>query len=184
MLGSVLAVVALHCAWCKYTQVEKNAFQRLFNKFMTNSYVILIKEIFYSVLKPMIARPGLVAWILTLYFTAHDVRIWMVACSFSILLKRAVQGELMNTKSGTLHYFLAAVYDRFSDVWSLGIITYVMLCGWRYAPEKAKHLIRKLLCIMSSERLTAGLSRSHTMNNAALQVGSGDTRDGNGIGGV
>ncbi len=106
--------------------------------------------------------------------------------------RRAEEGTLMHTKSGTPYYVspqvLSSVYDRFSDMWSCGILMYIMLCGyppfygsdiaevlakiqlgrysffetdWRYIQRSAKDLVRNLLYIMPSERLTPAEALQH-----------------------
>lgn len=57
----------------------------------------------------------------------------------------------MTTKIGTPYYvspeILEGKYDNSCDIWSIGVITYIMLCG--YPPFNAtteNQLFRKILC--------------------------------------
>lgn len=57
----------------------------------------------------------------------------------------------MTTKIGTPYYvspeILEGRYDNSCDIWSIGVITYIMLCG--YPPFNAtteNQLFRKILC--------------------------------------
>jgi len=98
------------------------------------------------------------------------------------------QGEIMQTACGTLHYAAPEVlqtdgtYSNAVDMWSVGVITYVLLCGyppfyakeqrelftqilnaeyefpeedWSQISEDAKDFIRHLLVVDPDERMTA-----------------------------
>jgi len=95
-------------------------------------------------------------------------------------------GQVLTTKAGTPYYVspqvLAGKYDETADLWSCGVIMYVLLCGyppfhgdtdadvlakvrlgnfsfvaadWKNVSEDAKHLIRMLLKLNPKERFTA-----------------------------
>ena len=101
-------------------------------------------------------------------------------------------GQLMSTKAGTPYYVapqvLAGKYDEFCDVWSCGVIMFIILCGyppfygdtdaevlrkvregvftfnpsdWRNVSEDAKDLIRKMLQFNPKDRYTAEQSMNH-----------------------
>lgn len=98
----------------------------------------------------------------------------------------------LTTKAGTPYYVapqvLAGKYDQQSDMWSCGVIMYVMLCGyppffgetdaevlskvrlgnfsfnaadWKNVSEDAKNLIRMLLKMNPKDRYTAKLALTH-----------------------
>jgi len=108
-----------------------------------------------------------------------------LSCSFSA-------GQVLKTKVGTPYYVapqvLAGNYDQMSDMWSVGVIMYVMLCGyppfygkteadvlrkvrlgnfsfqdadWKNISEDAKHLIRNLLKMNPRDRYTAEQPVNH-----------------------
>mmetsp|Transcript_5721 Transcript_5721/g.6132 ORF Transcript_5721/g.6132 Transcript_5721/m.6132 type:complete len:468 (-) Transcript_5721:151-1554(-) len=97
----------------------------------------------------------------------------------------------MDTKAGTPYYIapevLAGKYDEQCDIWSAGVILYILLCGyppfygnndnqilsavkkgkfdfdgaeWKAVSESAKDLIKKMLCPVA-ERLKAGEVLEH-----------------------
>merc|ERR1711871_1263117 len=99
---------------------------------------------------------------------------------------------MMTTKAGTPYYVapqvLAGKYDQLSDLWSIGVIMYVMLCGyppffgetdaevlskvrlgnfsfnaadWKNISEDAKNLIRMLLKMNPRDRYTAEQALNH-----------------------
>jgi len=101
-------------------------------------------------------------------------------------------GQVLNTKAGTPYYVapqvLAGKYDHMSDLWSCGVIMYVMLCGyppfygdtdaevlskvrlgnfsfnaadWKNVSEDAKGLIRQLLKMNPRDRFTAEQALNH-----------------------
>merc|ERR1719343_1910097 len=101
-------------------------------------------------------------------------------------------GQILTTKAGTPYYVapqvLAGKYDQLSDLWSCGVIMYVMLCGyppffgesdaevlskvrlgnfsfnqadWKNVSEDAKNLIRMLLKMNPRDRYTAEQSLNH-----------------------
>jgi len=101
-------------------------------------------------------------------------------------------GQVLTTKAGTPYYVapqvLAGKYDHLSDMWSVGVIMYVMLCGyppffgetdaevlskvrlgnfsfnaadWKNVSEDAKHLIRMLLKMNPRDRYTAEQALNH-----------------------
>merc|ERR1712190_457947 len=101
-------------------------------------------------------------------------------------------GQVLTTKAGTPYYVapqvLAGKYDHMSDMWSIGVIMYVMLCGyppffgetdaevlskvrlgnfsfnqadWKNVSEDAKTLIRMLLKMNPRDRYTAEQSLNH-----------------------
>mmetsp|Transcript_36346 Transcript_36346/g.79299 ORF Transcript_36346/g.79299 Transcript_36346/m.79299 type:complete len:503 (-) Transcript_36346:101-1609(-) len=100
--------------------------------------------------------------------------------------------QVLTTKAGTPYYVapqvLAGKYDQLSDIWSCGVIMYVMLCGyppffgetdaevlskvrlgnfsfnaadWKNVSEDAKNLIRMLLKMNPRDRYTAEQALSH-----------------------
>jgi len=101
-------------------------------------------------------------------------------------------GQVLQTKAGTPYYVapqvLAGKYDQLSDLWSIGVIMYVMLCGyppffgetdaevlskvrlgnfsfnatdWKNVSEDAKNLIRMLLKMNPRDRFTAEQALNH-----------------------
>merc|ERR1719223_1732831 len=100
--------------------------------------------------------------------------------------------QVLTTKAGTPYYVapqvLAGKYDQMSDMWSIGVIMYVMLCGyppffgetdadvlakvrlgnfsfnaadWKNISEDAKGLIRLLLKMNPKDRHTAEQALNH-----------------------
>ena len=92
----------------------------------------------------------------------------------------------MHARLGTAYYIAPEVlrgsYDKKCDVWSCGVILYILLCGyppfngdndkqifskilagrfvfpdpeWTYISVEVKELIQKMLCYNSKERITA-----------------------------
>eukprot|EP00405_Crypthecodinium_cohnii_P051280 CAMPEP_0206595828 /NCGR_PEP_ID=MMETSP0325_2-20121206/43211_1 /ASSEMBLY_ACC=CAM_ASM_000347 /TAXON_ID=2866 /ORGANISM="Crypthecodinium cohnii, Strain Seligo" /LENGTH=506 /DNA_ID=CAMNT_0054106573 /DNA_START=95 /DNA_END=1615 /DNA_ORIENTATION=+ len=101
-------------------------------------------------------------------------------------------GQILTTKAGTPYYVapqvLAGKYDQLSDLWSVGVIMYVMLCGyppffgetdaevlskvrignfsfnpadWKNVSEDAKNLIRMLLKMNPRDRYSAEQALNH-----------------------
>merc|ERR1719189_2124023 len=101
-------------------------------------------------------------------------------------------GQILTTKAGTPYYVapqvLAGKYDQMSDMWSIGVIMYVMLCGyppfygetdadvltkvrlgnfsfqasdWKNISQDAKNLIRNLLKMNPRDRYTAEQTLNH-----------------------
>ena len=101
-------------------------------------------------------------------------------------------GDLMTTKAGTPYYVapqvLAGKYDELCDIWSCGIIMFVLLSGyppfygdtdaevlrkvregvftfnpadWRNISEDAKDLIKKMLAFNPKDRYTAEQAMNH-----------------------
>jgi len=108
-----------------------------------------------------------------------------LSCKFEI-------GDVLSTKAGTPYYVapqvLSGKYDHMSDLWSCGVIMYVMLCGyppfygdtdaevlskvrlgnfsfnaadWKNVSEDAKNLIRHLLKMNPKDRYTAEQALNH-----------------------
>jgi len=108
-----------------------------------------------------------------------------LACKFQ-------EGAVLSTKAGTPYYVapqvLAGKYDQSADLWSLGVIMYVVLCGyppfygetdadvlakvrlgnfsfnnadWKSVSEDAKNLIRMLLKMNPRDRYTAEQALNH-----------------------
>jgi len=108
-----------------------------------------------------------------------------LACKFA-------PDQILTTKAGTPYYVapqvLAGKYDQSSDLWSLGVIMYVVLCGyppfygetdadvlakvrlgnfsfnaadWKSVSEDAKNLIRMLLKMNPRDRYTAEQALNH-----------------------
>jgi calcium-dependent protein kinase len=100
--------------------------------------------------------------------------------------------QVLTTKAGTPYYVapqvLAGKYDQMADMWSIGVIMYVMLCGyppffgetdadvlakvrlgnfsfnaadWKNISEDAKNLIRLLLKMNPRDRYTAEQTLNH-----------------------
>merc|ERR1719220_2049993 len=100
--------------------------------------------------------------------------------------------QVLTTKAGTPYYVapqvLAGKYDQLSDLWSVGVIMYVLLCGyppffgetdaevlskvrlgnfsfnqadWKNVSEDAKTLIRMLLKMNPRDRYTAEQALNH-----------------------
>jgi len=109
-----------------------------------------------------------------------------LSCKFSA-------DSVLTTKAGTPYYVapqvLAGKYDQLSDLWSCGVIMYVILCGyppfygetdadvltkvrlgnftfnaadWKNVSEDAKNLIRMLLKMNPRDRYTAEQALHHT----------------------
>jgi len=109
-----------------------------------------------------------------------------LACKFA-------PGKQLTTKAGTPYYVapqvLAGKYDHLSDVWSLGVIMFVLLCGyppfygendnevlqkvrlgqftfnqadWKNISQDAKDLIKNLLKMDPKTRYTAQQALEHT----------------------
>lgn len=105
---------------------------------------------------------------------------------------RFENNQSLSTRAGTPYYVapqvLSGRYDRMCDLWSVGVIMYVLLCGyppfggrtdqevlarvrqgsftfeakdWRHISEDAKSLIRGLLKMDPKERMTADQALSH-----------------------
>lgn len=108
-----------------------------------------------------------------------------LACTFD-------DGKILTTKAGTPYYVapqvLAGKYDYMADLWSCGVIMYVVLCGyppfygetdaevlakvrighfafnqadWKRVSEDAKNLIRALLKMNPKDRFTAEQALDH-----------------------
>jgi len=121
-----------------------------------------------------------------------------LACKFA-------DGQVLTTKAGTPYYVapqvLAGKYDFSSDLWSLGVIMYVVLCGyppfygetdadvlakvrlgnfsfnaadWKNVSEDAKNLIRNLLKMNPRDRYTAEQALNHVwvQNKAPKATGA------------
>jgi calcium-dependent protein kinase len=102
------------------------------------------------------------------------------------------EGQVLSTKAGTPYYVapqvLSGKYDHMSDLWSCGVIMYVLLCGyppfygetdadvlakvrlgnfsfsasdWKNVSEDAKVLIRMLLKMNPRDRYTAQQALNH-----------------------
>merc|ERR1711972_1044110 len=105
-------------------------------------------------------------------------------------------GQVLTTKAGTPYYVapqvLAGKYDQLSDLWSCGVIMYVMLCGyppffgetdaevlskvrlgnfsfnqadWKNISEDAKNLIRMLLKMNPRDRYTAAQAKNLSLQD-------------------
>jgi len=116
------------------------------------------------------------------------------------LSKIFIGGQVMETSCGTPDYaapevLTGTVYDKSVDLWSIGVITYVLLCGyppfyaqsqpglfekiinadydfpepeWSYISDTAKDFIRNLLVLDPKKRLTAEECLVHPF----LQIGN------------
>merc|ERR1719326_342248 len=102
-------------------------------------------------------------------------------------------GQVLTTKAGTPYYVapqvLAGKYNQASDLWSIGVIMYVLLCGyppffgetdaevlskvrlgnfsfnaadWKNVSDDAKELIRMLLKMNPKDRYSAEQALNHT----------------------
>lgn len=122
-----------------------------------------------------------------------------LACQFQ-------PGLSLTTKAGTPYYVAPQVlegnYDHTSDLWSCGVIMYVLLCGyppfygdtdsevlekvtkgefdfpkedWKGISEDAKHLISNLLKVDTTKRYTATQALQHAwIRDRAPQAGAGN----------
>mmetsp|Transcript_68247 Transcript_68247/g.172663 ORF Transcript_68247/g.172663 Transcript_68247/m.172663 type:complete len:536 (-) Transcript_68247:224-1831(-) len=101
-------------------------------------------------------------------------------------------GQVLSTRAGTPYYVapqvLAGRYDHMCDLWSVGVIMYILLCGyppfygrndqevltkvkkgnysfddkdWARVSSDAKGLIRKLICFNPRDRFTAEQALNH-----------------------
>lgn len=111
---------------------------------------------------------------------------------FGLARRHSPQGAPMNSLVGTPYYIAPEVlgkrYDKACDLWSLGVITYTMLCGyppfngesnkeiynrvrsgqyrfprvdWKYTSRDSRDFIRRLIRLDPSERLTAEQALKH-----------------------
>merc|ERR1712056_108907 len=119
-------------------------------------------------------------------------------------------GQVLTTKAGTPYYVapqvLAGKYDQLSDMWSVGVIMYVMLCGyppffgetdaevlskvrlgnfsfnaadWKNISEDAKNLIRMLLKMNPRDRYTAEQALNHEwVKNKAPKASAVELKSG------
>ena len=105
---------------------------------------------------------------------------------------RYENGQQMSTKAGTPYYVapqvLSGKYDQMCDVWSCGVIMFILLCGyppfygdtdaevlrkvregvftfnpadWKNVSDDAKDLIRKMLSFNPKDRFTAEQALNH-----------------------
>lgn len=105
---------------------------------------------------------------------------------------RFEQGQQMSTKAGTPYYVapqvLSGKYDEMCDIWSCGVIMFILLCGyppfygdtdaevlrkvregvftfnpadWKNVSDDAKDLIRKMLSFNPKERFSAEQALNH-----------------------
>eukprot|EP00435_Cladocopium_sp_Y103_P058488 s288_g20.t1 len=119
-------------------------------------------------------------------------------------------GKPLSTKAGTPYYVapqvLAGNYDQLSDLWSCGVIMYVLLCGyppffgdtdsevlakvrlgnfnfnpadWKNVSEDAKTLIRHLLKMNPKDRYTAEQALNHEWIKNKAPKASGVTLQSN-----
>merc|ERR1712232_408338 len=126
-----------------------------------------------------------------------------LSCSFTA-------DQVLTTKAGTPYYVapqvLAGKYDQLSDLWSCGVIMYVLLCGyppffgetdaevlskvrlgnfsfnaadWKNVSEDAKNLIRMLLKMNPRDRYTAEQALNHEwIKNKAPKATGGALQEG------
>lgn len=109
------------------------------------------------------------------------------------LAARCGPNEVLTTKAGTPYYVAPEVlhgrYDRMVDLWAVGVIMYILLCGyppfqgdtdqevlravlasnwnfrskeWKPVSNEAKDLIRKLLKVKPTERYAAEPALNHS----------------------
>merc|ERR1712176_513397 len=122
-----------------------------------------------------------------------------LSCSFT-------SDQVLTTKAGTPYcvapQVLAGKYDSLSDLWSCGVIMYVLLCGyppffgetyaevlskvrlgnfsfnatdWKNVSEDAKNLIRSLLKMNPKDRYTAEQALNHVWIKQKAPKASGAT---------
>ena len=67
-------------------------------------------------------------------FSSKDENAVIKIIDFGISRHDDVKAGIMNTKVGTLHYVAPEVltreYTKSCDIWSIGVITYILLCGY------------------------------------------------------
>jgi len=121
------------------------------------------------------------------------------------LSKRFASGEYASTKAGTPYYVAPEVlegrYGEQSDVWSIGVIMYILLCGsppftgndtvavldavkrakppfdkkeWKQVSSQAKQLLKGLLTRDPATRMSAGDALKSPWITMALQGAVGD----------
>mmetsp|Transcript_99098 Transcript_99098/g.279980 ORF Transcript_99098/g.279980 Transcript_99098/m.279980 type:complete len:526 (-) Transcript_99098:23-1600(-) len=124
------------------------------------------------------------------------------------LSKRFSPGEFASTKAGTPYYVAPEVlqgkYAQESDVWSIGVIMYILLCGsppftgndtiavldsvkrartqfekkeWKHVSIEAKQMLKALLVKDPSQRLTAAEALNHAWVTKMLQMEEGQVTD-------
>eukprot|EP00931_Biecheleriopsis_adriatica_P094693 TRINITY_DN6831_c0_g1_i1.p1 TRINITY_DN6831_c0_g1~~TRINITY_DN6831_c0_g1_i1.p1 ORF type:complete len:585 (-),score=126.07 TRINITY_DN6831_c0_g1_i1:129-1883(-) len=108
------------------------------------------------------------------------------------LASKCAEGQVLKTKAGTPYYVapevLAGSYDMRSDMWSLGVILFILMCGyppffgesdaevlskvragkftfhkgdWKHASDDCKELITMCLKMNPHERFTPGQALKH-----------------------
>jgi len=121
------------------------------------------------------------------------------------LSKRFTPGEFASTRAGTPYYVAPEVleghYAEQSDVWSIGVIMYILLCGsppfdgdgtaavlesvknarlafdkkeWKHVSPEAKQMIRSLLLRDPCLRMSASDALQHQWINQAMQYSTED----------
>lgn len=140
-----------------------------------------------------------------LFTTKEDIeKTHLKVIDFGLACKFA-DGQFLKTKAGTPYYVapqvLSGKYGPESDVWSLGVIMYVLLCGyppfygendnevlakvrlgsvnftpadWKQVSDDGKTLIKCLLKMQPKERYTAEQALNHTWvkNKAPASTGA------------
>jgi len=170
-------------------EAEKNAGEHAFGEADAATYMRQIMRALYYLHSHNFAHRDIKPENFLLQHKGRDAEIKVIDFG---LAKKFKEGEMMRTKAGTPYYVapqvLAGSYNEKCDIWSCGVIMYILLCGyppfygdtdqeilkavkrgqfdfppaeWESTSQKAKDLIKSMLTMDVSARPDATTVLSH-----------------------